>query len=151
MTPELWPFWLWIEFFYVLCITSALALGMQEANREIPARDDRGLRLGAGLAEAGETGIAYTLFLLFPSALPWLASLWIVVLAVTETGEPANCTPSSTRISLHTAPLPTRSGPELRLSKATARGARQIRRPEAGTRSPQPQAKSPIHGHRRPR
>ena len=46
-------------------------------------RDDRGLRLGAGLAEGGETGIAYTLFLLFPAHLDWLTGIWIGVLVVT--------------------------------------------------------------------
>ncbi len=81
--PELHARWMWILFLYVLCIASALALGMQEAGRDIPPRDDRGLRLGAGLAEGGETGIAYTLFLLFPDQLGWLTALWIVVLATT--------------------------------------------------------------------
>jgi len=46
-------------------------------------RDDRGLRLGAGLAEGGETGIAYSLFLLLPDYL-WLSTgVWVVVLATT--------------------------------------------------------------------
>ena len=81
--PDLHAHWLWILFLYVLCIASALALGMQEARRSLPARDDRGLRLGAGLAEGGETGIAYTLFLLFPEWLPGLTLVWIVVLAAT--------------------------------------------------------------------
>lgn len=81
--PELHQRWLAILFLYVLCITSALALGMQEAKRQIEPRDDRGLRLGAGLAEGGETGIAYTLFLLFPLQLEWLTAVWISVLATT--------------------------------------------------------------------
>ncbi len=81
--PELHDRWLWMLFFYVLCIASALALGMQEANRKLAPRDDRGLRLGAGLAEGGETGIAYTLFLLFPAQLPWLTGVWIAILATT--------------------------------------------------------------------
>ena len=81
--PELHARWMWILFFYVLCIASALALGMQEAGRDLPPRDDRGLRLGAGLAEGGETGIAYTLFLLFPGQLGWLTALWIAILATT--------------------------------------------------------------------
>jgi phosphatidylglycerophosphate synthase len=76
------PFMLML-FLYVLCIASALALGMQEAKRALPARDDRGLRLGAGLAEGGETGIAYSLFLLFPSHLAWMAWVWVAVLATT--------------------------------------------------------------------
>ncbi|MFQ5416631.1 MAG: CDP-alcohol phosphatidyltransferase family protein [Myxococcota bacterium] len=81
--PELHIQWIAILFFYVLCIASALALGMQEAERELVRRDDRGLRLGAGLAEGGETGLAYTLFLLLPDQLAWSTTLWIAVLGVT--------------------------------------------------------------------
>jgi phosphatidylglycerophosphate synthase len=81
--PELHGRWLWIVFFYVLCIASALALGMQEASRDLPVRDDRGLRLGAGLAEGGETGIAYSVFLLFPEQIEWWTAIWIAVLATT--------------------------------------------------------------------
>jgi hypothetical protein len=66
-----------------LCIASALALGMQEAKRALPARDDRGLRLGAGLAEGGETGIAYSIFLLFPAQLALTTPLWVAILAIT--------------------------------------------------------------------
>lgn len=76
------PFMLTL-FLYVLCIASALALGMQEAKRALPARDDRGLRLGAGLAEGGETGIAYSLFLLFPNHLAWMVWVWVAILATT--------------------------------------------------------------------
>jgi len=81
--PELQTRWLGIVALYVLCITSALALGIQEQRQGRPARDDRGLRLGAGLAEGGETGIAYTLFLLFPGAIETLSALWIAILLVT--------------------------------------------------------------------
>jgi phosphatidylglycerophosphate synthase len=81
--PDLAIEWLSVVGLYVLCITTALALGAQEAAVDAPARDDRGLRLGAGLAEAGETGIAYTLFLLFPAVLASLVHLWIAVLMVT--------------------------------------------------------------------
>ncbi|MEE2673072.1 MAG: CDP-alcohol phosphatidyltransferase family protein [Myxococcota bacterium] len=81
--PEFHDRWLVILFLYVVCIASALALGMQEATRGAPARDDRGLRLGAGLAEGGETGIAYTLFLLFPAQLGILTAIWIAALAIT--------------------------------------------------------------------
>lgn len=81
--PELASRWMGILLLYVLCITSALALGSQEAQLELEPRDDRGLRLGAGLAEGGETGIAYTLFALFPAWILELSTLWIVVLATT--------------------------------------------------------------------
>lgn len=69
--------------FYVLCITSALALGSQEAFAGVDQKDNRGLRLGAGLAEGGETGIAYTLFLLVPGWFLPLAGIWLIVLIAT--------------------------------------------------------------------
>lgn len=75
--------WQIILFFYVLCITGALALGSLEAQKKIPSRDNRGMRLAAGLAEAGETGIAYTVFLLFPSWISELAWIWIGILFIT--------------------------------------------------------------------
>jgi hypothetical protein len=56
---------------------------MEEAKRAIPPRDDRGLRLGAGLAEGGETGIAYSVFLLLPNHLEWSTAVWIAILVVT--------------------------------------------------------------------
>jgi hypothetical protein len=70
-------------FLYILCITSALALGSQEEHLALPPRDDRGLRLGAGLAEGGETGIAYSIFLMFPEQLAWTTTIWVAVLALT--------------------------------------------------------------------
>lgn len=81
--PALGPQWLAILFLYILCIASALALGTQEASLNLPPRDERGLRLGAGLAEGGETGIAYSVFLLWPSLLPYTTAAWIAILLVT--------------------------------------------------------------------
>ena len=81
--PGLAPQWFAMLFLYILCIASALALGMQEAKLALPPRDDRGLRLGAGLAEGGETGIAYTIFLLFPAWLPVTTTIWVVILLIT--------------------------------------------------------------------
>jgi phosphatidylglycerophosphate synthase len=81
--PELAAHWMAMLFLYILCITSALSLGMQESNRAAPPRDDRGLRLGAGLAEGGETGIAYSVFLLLPGYLFVAATAWVVILAIT--------------------------------------------------------------------
>jgi phosphatidylglycerophosphate synthase len=81
--PGLRAEWLAILFLYVLCITSALALGAQEERLAHAPRDDRGLRLGAGLAEGGETGIAYSIFLIFPQQLALTTKLWIAVLALT--------------------------------------------------------------------
>jgi len=82
-SPAYLPQWLAMLFLYVLCITSALALGVHEARLARPARDDRGLRLGAGLAEGGETGIAYSVFLLFPGLLGTTTWIWVGVLALT--------------------------------------------------------------------
>ena len=81
--PQLGPQWLAMLFLYILCITTALALGSQEDRLAHRPRDDRGLRLGAGLAEGGETGIAYSVFLLFPQQLAWTTTIWVFVLALT--------------------------------------------------------------------
>lgn len=81
--PQLQFMWSIILVLYVLCITSALALGSLEQKLGISLRDNRGLRLGAGLAEGGETGIAYTLFLLFPHVIVTTGYLWIGILGLT--------------------------------------------------------------------
>jgi len=81
--PELQAQWMAMLFLYILCISTALSLGMQEAKRALAPRDNRGLRLGAGLAEGGETGIAYSVFLLFPIYLEILTTIWIALLATT--------------------------------------------------------------------
>ena len=81
--PEFQAQWMGMLFLYILCIASALSLGMQEAKRAIAPRDNRGLRLGAGLAEGGETGIAYSIFLLFPDLLEVSTTLWLGVLVIT--------------------------------------------------------------------
>jgi phosphatidylglycerophosphate synthase len=81
--PEFQAQWMAMLFLYILCIASALSLGMQEAKRAIAPRDDRGLRLGAGLAEGGETGIAYSIFLLLPGGLEISTTIWVGILIVT--------------------------------------------------------------------
>jgi len=81
--PEFIFLWLLIMFLYVLCITSALALGAMEERRQLGVSDGRSLRLAAGLAEGGETGIAYTLMLLFAGAMFPLAVGWVAILSVT--------------------------------------------------------------------
>jgi phosphatidylglycerophosphate synthase len=81
--PDYATAWLGMLFLYSVCIASALALGVQESKRAQPTRDDRGLRLAAGLAEGGETGIAYSAFLLWPEGLSLTTSLWVAILAWT--------------------------------------------------------------------
>lgn len=81
--PELSQAWMLILFLYILCITSALALGNIEEKRQFGPGDNRSLRLAAGLAEGGETGSVYTLMLIWPEAIAYLASVWIVLLIAT--------------------------------------------------------------------
>ena len=81
--PELQSTWIVILFFYVLCITGALALGSLEEKKPRIKNDNRGLRFASGVAEGGETGIAYTAFLLFPGRINILAIVWIAILFVT--------------------------------------------------------------------
>jgi phosphatidylglycerophosphate synthase len=81
--PELNYLWFLILFLYVLCITGALSLGAAMRELNVNSEDNRGIRLAAGLAEGGETGIAYTLFLLFPNQIGILASIWVIVLLTT--------------------------------------------------------------------
>ncbi len=80
-----WPEWAvgWsiVLMMYALCITSALAFGALEGKMgAVPPGENRSLRLSAGLAEGGETGLAYSLFLLWHAAMPYLLALWIAVL-----------------------------------------------------------------------
>ena len=81
--PHLSFEWLVVLVGYVLCITSALSLGSVEAHAGSDTKDDRGLRLGAGLAEAGETGIAYTLMILLPQYIAPIVYTWILILFIT--------------------------------------------------------------------
>jgi len=81
--PVLINQWLTILFLYILCITSALSLGAIQERHNIDAKDNRGILLAAGLAEGGETGIAYTLFLIFPAQIELLVIIWIFVLLTT--------------------------------------------------------------------
>jgi phosphatidylglycerophosphate synthase len=81
--PENAFLWQLVLLLYVLCITSALALGSLHEKRKLSQTDNRSLRLAAGLAEGGETGIAYTLFLAFPGSVRPMIHVWIVVLIVT--------------------------------------------------------------------
>jgi phosphatidylglycerophosphate synthase len=81
--PDLAWQWLLIMLGYVLCISGALGLGSFETKHGIKDNSGRGLRLAAGLAEGGETGLAYTVFLLFPSQLGLTTWIWIAILAIT--------------------------------------------------------------------
>jgi phosphatidylglycerophosphate synthase len=74
--------WMITLILYILAITSALSLGALERARGMDG-DNRSLKLAAGLAEGGETGIAYTLMLLWPRFIHALLTVWIAVLLFT--------------------------------------------------------------------
>jgi phosphatidylglycerophosphate synthase len=76
-------YWMVVLLLYILCITTALAFGTLAEKNGVVETDNRSLSLAAGLAEGGETGIAYTLFLLFPAWTWVLLPLWIAVLLTT--------------------------------------------------------------------
>lgn len=75
--------WVIIFFLYILCITSALSLGHLQEKLLLNINDNRGLKLGVGLIEGGETGVAYSLFLLFPGHLKIMLYIWILLLLIT--------------------------------------------------------------------
>ena len=69
---------------YTLAITTTLALSnaATAAGREI-TRTDRTFQFTTGLAEAGETSVVYTLWVLFPGWLQVVAWIWVALLLVT--------------------------------------------------------------------
>lgn len=78
--------WIIMMFCYVLCISGALGLGSLEEKRGLADDSKRRLRITVGLAEAGETGIAYSIFLLFPGYLAVTTWVWVAVLVTTIVG-----------------------------------------------------------------
>jgi phosphatidylglycerophosphate synthase len=80
--PRFAVLWMITLILYILAITSALSLGALERARGMDD-DNRSLKLAAGLAEGGETGISYTLMLLLPQFISVLLPLWILVLIAT--------------------------------------------------------------------
>ena len=81
--PEYSFQWVLMLFCYVLCISGALGLGAFETKLKLPDQSQRNLKLAAGLAEAGETGIAYTVFLMMPQFLKFTSWMWIAILLIT--------------------------------------------------------------------
>lgn len=81
--PEMILLWLTTIFLYILCITSALSLGQLLKESNIQIKNNRGLNLGAGLIEGGETGMAYTIFLLASDHIKVLLVIWVILLTIT--------------------------------------------------------------------
>ena len=82
--PEHQLLWLLILVGYVLCITTTAVLSslLERADRLIPG-DDRSLQFTPGLAEGGETTVAYLLFAAFPSVVTWTGWAWVLLLWAT--------------------------------------------------------------------
>lgn len=83
--PALNQAWLWILAGYVLVITTTLALSDAAgvARRQV-STTNRTFQFTPGLTEAGETTVMYTLWILFPEQLYWLAWVWAAALLVTS-------------------------------------------------------------------
>jgi phosphatidylglycerophosphate synthase len=86
--PQYSMVWVFILLAYVLCITSALSFAsIYETLKDKIDKDlekgNRTFLLTTGLAEAGETTIAYTLFILFPAYIQTLGIIWLFVVLLT--------------------------------------------------------------------
>ena len=79
--PEYTLNWVVILVLYIMCSTGALSMG--QFNSIESRSDNRGIKLTAGIAEGGETGLAYTAFLLFPQFIHILSCGWIIILSLT--------------------------------------------------------------------
>ena len=76
--------WLAVLTGYIVVITTTLALSdaARAANRQV-SPTNRTFQFTAGLTEAGETNIMYTLWVLFPQHVGWLVWVWVGALALT--------------------------------------------------------------------
>ncbi len=83
LRPDLSLYWVMVLMLYIFCITGAVTLGQLEREKGFSSKDNRGLRLGAGLAEGGETGIYYSLCFLFPENIVVFSQGWIFILFIT--------------------------------------------------------------------
>lgn len=80
--PQLGLIWLGILFGYILCVTSVLALSSTLERLQHQLNDNRSLQLTPGLAEAGETGIAYSIFFLMPQYIEYTSIIWLIVVLI---------------------------------------------------------------------
>lgn len=83
--PELTLAWTAVLAGYVVVITSTLALSdaARAVNRPVSSTD-RTYQFVPALAEAGETTVMYTLWILLPAHVWWLAWVWVAALAITS-------------------------------------------------------------------
>ena len=82
--PDLGVAWSAVLAGYVLAITTTLALSNAAASKgRTVSTTNRTFQFTTGLAEAGETSVMYTAWVIFPGWLPWLVWMWVAVLALT--------------------------------------------------------------------
>ena len=81
--PQAMAAWLAILTGYVLVTTSTLALSSALESMARHGGDDRSLQFTPGLAEAGETTVVYTLFVLAPQWTNAVAWIWAAMCGVT--------------------------------------------------------------------
>jgi phosphatidylglycerophosphate synthase len=76
--------WLAVLAGYVVVITTTLALSdSARAAHVTVSQTNRTFQFTAGLTEAGETNVMYTLWVLFPQHVDWLVWVWVAALAAT--------------------------------------------------------------------
>ncbi len=78
--PELNLVWSLMLFAHIMCITSTLALAsILEKQKVHFENNNRSIQFTSGLAEGGETSLAYTLFVFFPEQIKFIAAVWFVM------------------------------------------------------------------------
>ena len=80
--------WFLILLAYLLCVTSTLSLGsllenLSSKGKELKKTTNRSFWFTVGIAEAGETSVAYTLFILFPGFILYLGIFWLILVCLT--------------------------------------------------------------------
>jgi phosphatidylglycerophosphate synthase len=76
--------WLAVLAGYVVVITTTLALSDSARAAQITvSQTNRTFQFSAGLTEAGETSLMYTLWVLFPQHVDWLVWVWVIALGIT--------------------------------------------------------------------
>lgn len=82
--PELSLAWTGVLAGYILAITTTLALSDAGRGAQRPvSATNRTFQFTPALTEAGETSVAYVLWVMFPAHLPWLVWGWVAALAIT--------------------------------------------------------------------
>lgn len=78
--PDLASYWILILTLYILCASGTMILGplLGESSQRLALA--RGVALASSLAEAGETGLAYSFLFLLPNYAKEISVIWITFL-----------------------------------------------------------------------